>query len=150
MLPYFHFAVVVERLEDAIPRFEREFGVTFTAIRQTRSALERPERVDYVLQVAYTRGEPPYIELIEGQGDLVFALEPGERMHHVGMWEDDFERKLAAGKADGSWEASVFAHGSETETAWFSKPSALHGVRIEHLPARRRPDFERWVKGDQA
>jgi hypothetical protein len=138
MHPYFHFCVLVEDVGEAVPRFARTFGVEFTPVTEVRSVIDEPEPTEYMLRVAYSTGDPPYIELLGGQGDGVFSLARGEHVHHVGVYEAEFEQSLERAKADGSWAATIRPRGGAA-SAWFSAPALLNGLRIEHVDPNRRP-----------
>jgi hypothetical protein len=148
MHPYFHFAVLVEDLAVAIDDFSQAFGVGFTPIATVHVRFEEPEPTEYDLSYVYSTPAPPYIELIEGQGDGLFSLAGGGGLHHVGVFDDGFEGSLERARASGVCEATQLTASGETYW-WFSSPRSLHGIRTEHIHPYRRAGFEAWVSGGQ-
>ncbi|MGH7897958.1 MAG: hypothetical protein ACREQQ_08390 [Candidatus Binatia bacterium] len=77
----FHVGILVANLDEAIERFSLAFGLTFAPIGEMRSELHGAFETACVVRATYSREGPPYIELIEGQGDGLFSLARGEGVH---------------------------------------------------------------------
>jgi catechol 2,3-dioxygenase-like lactoylglutathione lyase family enzyme len=145
--PHSHVGFVVRDLEAAMARFSSVLGVTFNEPRTVHfDRLEDPEPRSTQIRVTFSREGPPHYELIEGDGRGIYALDRGEGVHHVGIWEEGAQERMAALLAKGvtSEARVVLADGSVL--SWFNDPEDLHGVRVEFVDDAGRATYERFMK----
>jgi catechol 2,3-dioxygenase-like lactoylglutathione lyase family enzyme len=145
--PHSHVGFLVRDLEAAMARFSSVLGVTFNEPRKVRfDRLEDPEPRSAEIRVTFSREGPPHYELIEGDGRGIYSLEHGEGVHHVGVWEDGAQQRMAALLAQGvtSEARTVLPDGSVL--SWFNDPGDLHGVRVEFVDDGDRATYERFMK----
>lgn len=147
--PFFHVGFLVHDLVEAQERFSAAFDVTWT--EPTSGTVDfweqGSETAPLDLTVVYSRQGPPHIELLQAQGDGIYAPERGEGFHHIGLWDPDCERRQAELESDGfPAVAAQFTPQKEIIVSYFD-PDALHGVMLELVDEGRRPMMERWFSG---
>jgi hypothetical protein len=141
--PYYHTCLLVADIEDAVQRFSTGLGLAFAPILTTPDVrLHGAYQGEYELRWTFSREGPPYIELIEGQGDELFSLRQGERLHHLGRWAPSDQ--IAAVKSRVGEVLTVSSPGSEGNV-WFADPTLFHGIWIELIDEGTRGDFEAWL-----
>jgi hypothetical protein len=136
---YYHFGVIVKDLAEAIPRFSMMFGRDFgEPLEFPMDAFADPVPRAATVNASFSKGGAPYVELIKGHDDKgFFRIDLGERLHHIGRWEDDVEGRVKELEAAGfEREASITANG--TLAVWFGSPATLHGTRIELVTSASR------------
>jgi catechol 2,3-dioxygenase-like lactoylglutathione lyase family enzyme len=145
--PHSHVGFLVENLEAAMARFTEVLGVTFNEPREVYfDHLHDPEPRQTMIRIAFSKEGPPHYELIEGDRAGMYALDAGEGIHHVGVWEPDAEHRMEALMARGvAVEARVMLSDGSLLT-WFNDPADLHGVRVEFVDDADRPTFEHFMK----
>lgn len=123
-LPYFHVGILVRDIDQAARDFARVLGLEFEPTRSAPVASSETMRFRYSLQ------GPPYLELVEMAGTGIWAPDQGEGLHHVAFAEPDVPGRCAAfdGQAD-----TVVGGDGEAARVIFTRPEALHGVRLEYL-----------------
>jgi len=147
--PFFHVGILVNDLDAAIKRFSEVMDVSFVEpVVAHVDYLEESWRTSPCdLRVAYTNQGPPYIELLEAQGDGIYGVHQGEGVHHVGVWDPDCEARLEALQKRGMrTEAIQFTPDRRIIVAYFY-PGHLHGTRLEIVDEGRREMMERWFAG---
>jgi hypothetical protein len=144
---YFHVAVLVEGLETAMADFGAALGLTFhDPITAEFGRLEDPDPHESFVRCTYSREGPPYIELLEANGDGIFSLKHGEGVHHVGLWHPDVTGACEALSNRGvGTEARVISPDGEL-FVFFNDPSKLHGTRFEFLDDVAQESTEHWIK----
>ncbi|WP_165824853.1 VOC family protein [Mycolicibacter senuensis] len=139
---HFHVGILVADITVAIDRFSDVLGVRFTEPAEQITTLHDPDPIECRVRASYSLGEPPYLELVEAQGDGVLSLRHGEGLHHLGYWAPDFETyrdsdagvKLPAGPR--------FCLAAGAPTMWLTDPRNLHGVRLELVNSALRDGLE--------
>ena len=93
------------------------------------------------VRACFTVGGPPFLELLEARDDDgPFSRKFGEGLHHISIWEDDVDARLAEMAEQGvePFATVAWPDGPGTVAA-FIHPSAAHGTLIEVV--RRGPDI---------
>ena len=126
---YYHVAIVVEDLDAAIAELGPLLGISWEEPRDR-------EMHGVPFRMAYSRGAPPWIELLERSEGTPFDT---LGLHHVGVWTEDHEadkRRLAeAGlelELDGVPIGRVFS----------LHRAAASGLRVELVDASVREEFD--------
>lgn len=121
--PFFHVGILVPNVEAAAADFSARLGLEFEPTRTGQVASGEEMRYRYSLQ------GPPYLELVEMTGEGIWAPE-GAGLHHIAFAEPDIERRCAIfdDLAD-----EVVPGEDGTPRVVFTRPEALHGVRVEYL-----------------
>jgi catechol 2,3-dioxygenase-like lactoylglutathione lyase family enzyme len=143
----YHFGVLVYNLEEAIERFSDLFGLTFndpTDIRLNR--LADPDEHPFDLRATYSRQGPPFMELLEANGNGVYGAHHGEGLHHVGLWDPSIatNKSMYIDKKNMSVEGEVLLPTGDV-FAWYAKSDTAHGVRFEFVDEAARADQEKWI-----
>jgi Glyoxalase/Bleomycin resistance protein/Dioxygenase superfamily len=85
--PFYHVGILVADIEDAVERFSTALDLAFAPILTTPGVrLHGVDEGEYEVHWTFPRQGPPYIELIEGQGDGFFSLVQGERRSEFEIW----------------------------------------------------------------
>ncbi len=134
----YHVGVLVEDLDAAMARFGQVLGLTFPEPRTIHLSdlVEYGETVVRDLRVVYSNEGPPFLELIEAQDGGLWGHQHGEGLHHIGMWQDGLEARMAEMQAAGlPAEAVVTIDG--TLIAAYLPPGPVHNTRIELVRRRQ-------------
>ena len=94
-------------------------------------------RVERELRLVYSVEGPPFLELIEAQDDGVWGRQHGEGLHHIGVWQNGLEARIAELAAIGA-EPQVIVHHLGEALAVYLSPESAHGARLE-LVRQRKP-----------
>jgi catechol 2,3-dioxygenase-like lactoylglutathione lyase family enzyme len=125
--PFFHVGVLVRDIGQAAVDFGELLGLRFEPVRTAPLVTGEPMRFCYSL------AGPPFIELVQmAETSLgIWGPEQGEGLHHIAFADSDVPGTCAAfgGQAD------TVVGGGEGGAARviFTRPEALHGIRIEYL-----------------
>lgn len=126
-VPFFHVGVLVRDIEQAAVDFGKLLRLRFEPVRTAPLVTGEPMRFCYSLP------GPPYIELVQMADTSlgIWGPEQAEGLHHIAFADPDVPGTCAAfgGQAD------TVVGGGEAGAARviFTRPEALHGVRIEYL-----------------
>jgi catechol 2,3-dioxygenase-like lactoylglutathione lyase family enzyme len=123
--PFFHAGILVRDIGQAAADFTRVLGLRFEPINRAPLVTGEPMRFCYSLP------GPPFIELVQMAETSIGLWEPeqDEGLHHIAFADPDVPGRCAAfgGQAD-----TVVAAGGSPRVI-FTRPEALHGIRIEYL-----------------
>ena len=147
--PYFHIGILVDDLHAAIERFSAIYGVTFCEPVHAAARWIQPGRPEEQLRLhlTYSNQGPPYIELLESQGDGLYAPGQGEGVHHVGVWEKDCATRIKELEAQGMrLVGTQLTPEGDIIVAYFDRGDC-HGTMLEIVNENRRPMMERWFAG---
>jgi hypothetical protein len=145
--PFFHVGILVADLETAMARFSDALGVTFAPVMDGPVELRGGDHhVHLTMRATYSVQGPPHVELVQGQGDGIFSLAGGERIHHLGRWSPNPD------DGDGAHLClptiySVHQVPGQPPGMWLTDPAELHGVLVELVDEGNRPTLEAWISG---
>lgn len=148
--PFFHIGILVNDLGEAMERFGDIFKVTWAdpAVAEARFWEEGKGYRALTLDVVYSQQGPPYLELLQAQGDGLYGDHHGEGLHHIGVWAADCEGRSAELEAQGmSPVATQFTPEGNIIVSYFN-PADLHGVVFEIVDEGRREMMESWIAGE--
>ncbi len=122
--PYFHVGILVRDIDTAAADFSDLLGLDFEPGRTGKVVTGETMRYRYSLQ------GPPYLELVQMAGTGIWGPEQGEGLHHIVFADPDVPGRCAAfdGQAD-----IVVPEEDGLARVIFTRPEALHGIRIEYL-----------------
>jgi catechol 2,3-dioxygenase-like lactoylglutathione lyase family enzyme len=123
--PYFHVGILVRDVDEAAEDFTRLLGLEFEPTRTAPIASGEVMRFRYSLQQ-----KAPYLELVQMTGSGIWGPEVGEGLHHIAFAADDVPGRCLAfdNQAD-----TVVQDEDGAARVIFTRPEALHGIRIEYL-----------------
>ncbi|PRX99514.1 VOC family protein [Allonocardiopsis opalescens] len=129
---YYHVCFVVPELERAMADLGRAGGVEWSPVREDVLG-------PWEYRIVFSRGGPPYFELIEGPPGSPWDCGGAARFDHVGFWTESItarSRRLA----DGGFPVDF-------DGCPYGRPFAYHrvdsiGARVELVDVARRPAFE--------
>jgi catechol 2,3-dioxygenase-like lactoylglutathione lyase family enzyme len=149
--PYFHIAILVHNLEEAIERYSSVLGIEFVDPTLSTARFWEKGREERMLEarLAYSKQpQGPYIELVEAQGDGLFSPSRGEGVHHVGIWESDCEARVEEMERNGvEMVAAQYTPEGKIIVAYF-EPQDMKGVMLEIVDSGRKDMMERWFAGE--
>ncbi|MFE2161820.1 VOC family protein [Streptomyces lydicus] len=138
MTAFYHVCFAVPDIERAMQDLQRTAGVEWS-----EPAAGKLGEWDY--RIAFTRGDPPFIELIEGPAGSPWDASAGARFDHLGFWSGDVEQGSRRLENDGlPVDFSGCPHG---------RPFAYHrmdsiGARVELVDVSLQAGFlDRWHPG---
>jgi|AACY02.16.fsa_nt_gi Lactoylglutathione lyase and related lyases len=148
---YFHIAILVHDMEKAVAKYSEVLGVEFLepVISTARFWEKGKEERMLEAKLTYSKQDAgPYIELVEAQGDGLFAPSRGEGIHHVGVWEADCEARVKTLESQGvELVAAQYTPEGQIIVAYF-EPADMHGTMIEIVDSGRRDMMEKWFSGE--
>jgi hypothetical protein len=125
-VPFFHVGVLVRDIDQAAMDFGRILGLRFEPVRSAPLVSGETMRFCYSLQ------GPPYLELVQMAATSlgIWGPEQAEGLHHIAFADPDVPGTCAAfgGQAD-----TVVGGESGSARVIFTRPEALHGIRVEYL-----------------
>jgi hypothetical protein len=145
-MPFMHVGVVVENLDEAIEAFGSKLGIQFAPPMESRlDNLKTDEgTLDIAVRLTYSRGGPPYIELIQAHESGIFGRE-NLGMHHIGMWAPSCGARVEELRGRGVHvEAAQHMPGDLMVIALLN-PLSLAGMRVELIDEMARPSMEQWI-----
>ena len=126
-VPFFHVGVLVRDIEQAAVDFGKLLGLRFEPVRSAPLVTGEPMRFCCSLPGL------PFIELVQMADTSlgIWGPEQGEGLHHLAFADPDVPGTCAA-FGD---QADTVVGGGEGGAARviFTRPEALHGIRIEYL-----------------
>ncbi|MFD5428197.1 VOC family protein [Streptomyces sp. NPDC127084] len=140
-----HVGVLVGDLEEAIERWSRGIGYTFSEVGRYRtdfyidSSDTEPHYHD--ARISFSREGPPYIELMEFCGEGTHSAAQGEGIHHLGFMDyPDVDGRLRELEAQGIRCDGMALDGPGGKTLlWFTEKQLLHGIRAEYVAELSQP-----------
>jgi hypothetical protein len=126
-VPFFHVGVLVRDIEQAAVDFGKLLGLRFEPVRSA------PLVTGELMRFCYSLPGPPFIELVQMADTSIgiWGPEQDEGLHHIAFADPDVPGTCAAfgGQAD----TVVGGGAGGSARVVFTRPEALHGVRIEYL-----------------
>jgi catechol 2,3-dioxygenase-like lactoylglutathione lyase family enzyme len=150
LLQPYHAGFVVPDLEAAAADFEAKLGYTFNPPTML-GVHECEDRISGTtgpveMRVTYSRQGPFRVELIEAQGEGLYAV-GGPGIHHLGVWEPDIAGRLKNLENDGDPVDAVLRRADGSISVVYARSLALPGTRIEYVSEAQRKRLERWFDG---
>jgi catechol 2,3-dioxygenase-like lactoylglutathione lyase family enzyme len=144
-----HVAIAVDDLDEAIERYSATLGVGFSEILSFAGMpLVRPDggELHTDIRVAWSVGNEPPIELMQGPAGSLWEVAAGEdRMHHTAFWVDDLEAESKRLEEAGMELQLTLAPGNPPKgMAYHLAPT---GFRIELMRTQDREAVDRWRNG---
>lgn len=125
----------MERLTDVI-------GVSFIAPRVASLDVVESGEQTIDLRFTFCREGPPYLELIEAQGNGVFSAAQGEGLHHLSFYVPDVAARRGEMRDKGAEPEAQIVSPDPSRCIFFADPASMHGIRLEYADARRQPYLE--------
>ena len=145
--PFFHVGILVADLDAAIERFSEALGLTFAPVMDGPVQLRGDDgETDMTMRATYSTQGPPHVELIQAQGDGIFSLAGGERIHHLGRWSPSLDEGSNAHVCLPTMY-SVHQVPGQPPGMWLTDPADLHGVLLELVDEHSRPVLDAWIAG---
>ncbi|WP_394850837.1 VOC family protein [Pendulispora brunnea] len=142
----FHYGILVPRLEAAISFYESAFGLTFLPPLATfyPRVQQKDGDAPFSARITYSRSGPIHLELLEAEGTGLWAPQPGDHVHHIGLWAEEPLRMAADLESKGfEWEAHCYGADGAIPVVFVRRGA----VRLELVDAQRRPKWTDWVAG---
>ena len=142
-----HIGVLVPDLEEAIERWTRITGYTFSPIARYRtprySDSSNTEPHDHDARISFSAEGPPYIELMEFHGNGTHSAEQGEGFHHFGFLDHpDVEGRLAELTEMGVRNDGQSISENGRVILWFTDKRDLDGIRLEYVSTDIQPTVQ--------
>jgi hypothetical protein len=122
---YFHVGCVVPDLHAAMDELSAHLGVVWREPRDRESG-------DMRWRLVYSKGEAPFIELVEGQPGTPWYAPDGPHFHHVGRFTYDLDESIREFEALGG---RIEVDGREISGRWLYYRLPVTNVLIELIEA---------------
>jgi len=139
-----HIGILVDNLEEAIPRWEKALGYTFEPIKRYRtnswvdSSDETPHFHD--ARISFSLEGPPYIELMEFTGSGTHSEAEGQGFHHFGFVDQpDVMARRVELAAQGIGHDGEALGEDGRPILWFTEKRDLNGIRLEYVSTDPQP-----------
>jgi methylmalonyl-CoA/ethylmalonyl-CoA epimerase len=125
-VPFFHVGILVHDIDAAAGDFSRLLGLEFEPVRSA------PVASGEMMRFRYSLAGPPFLELVQMMetGIGIWGADQGEGLHHLAFGEPDLPGRCAA--FEGRAARGVLGVGGAARVI-FTRPEALHGIRLEYL-----------------
>jgi len=144
---YFHTGIVVPDLGKAVDYYGDKFGIEFTEPGVfSIPRLEDPEPHPFELTAVLSRTEPPYLELIQANGEGIISVEKCGQILYHGYWEPDMAARYAWATTEGPGVDAAFR--MDEHSAPFSMITSADpfGNRIEYVGAEAADPMTEWAR----
>jgi quinol monooxygenase YgiN/catechol 2,3-dioxygenase-like lactoylglutathione lyase family enzyme len=144
---FFHCGVVVRDLDEAMARYSKLLGVTFTEKATFHvPRFEDPEGHPFDVVAVFSREGPPYYELIQASGTGAFSERFADQILYVGVWEPDVPGRIERLRQAGVELEAVLKGSDGVPFVCLTKPHALFGARIEFVGTGAEAGISHWVE----
>lgn len=128
---FYHVCFVVSDIERAMDDLTRSVGAEWSGVLEDSLG-------EWNYRLAFTRGGPPYIELVQGPEGSPWDSTLGSRCHHLGYWTEDVTASSA--------RLSEAGFAQQFSACPLGRPYTYHkveslGVDLEMMDASRQPRF---------
>lgn len=146
--PYYHIGIVVHNYKEAVGYYSNRLDIKFTEPTDSVLCIQNPgtQYTESIKVIAvYSRSRPPYLELIQANGDGIFSAKNAGQILYFGMWESNIESRIQKLKQQGvGIEALISPECGKPANAIITVPDKL-GIRMEYLSTSLRLATEAWV-----
>jgi hypothetical protein len=135
LVPFFHVAVSVRDVQQAMADFGSALGVTF--YEPTNIRIEGSTTT--VRRATYTREGPPFLELVQATPEEIELY--GEGLSHIGAMADDLGATADRLIGEGMVQESRIAMPGGRTVIWLNRPDSFHGTRLEFFDRSMEREF---------
>jgi hypothetical protein len=145
--PFFHIALICRNVERLSAEFLEKLGVVFHEPQTfVVPVVDDGQRRSVKVRACFSELGPPYIELLEGDGQGLYRLEHEVEFHHVGLWVPNCADALSRAQEQGMTPEATLADSSEQLLFWFTNPRQTCGLRFEMIDDDNRGNFETFLR----
>ena len=145
---YYHIGIVAHDYQEAAEHYSKVLDVKFTEPAESVLYIENPDTQQAeTIKVAamYSRNRPPYVELLQANGNGIFSEKNTGQILYFGIWESDIEGRIEELKQQGiGIDALLRSEPGKRAHAIITAPDKM-GVRIEYVSTLLRPVIDAWV-----
>jgi catechol 2,3-dioxygenase-like lactoylglutathione lyase family enzyme len=146
---FFHVGILVPDIRDAMARFSRVLDLEFKepAIAHVDDFDDTTGRRILDLAITWATTGPPFVELLEAQGEDGLYGSKQLGLHHVGLYDPDppglIEELVGKGLRR---EATQWASDGSI-IAVYTAPEEMEGTRLEFIDRSREQGMNDWISG---
>ena len=146
---YFHVGILVPDIRAAMTRFSDVLGLEFKepAVAHVDDFDDTTGRRTLDLLITWATTGPPFVELLEAQGEggLYGSRQLG--LHHVGLYDPGPEALIEELMGKGlRREATQWSEDGRI-IAVYTAPEEMHGTRLEFIDQGREQGMNDWIAG---
>lgn len=146
---YFHVGILVPDIREAMARFSDVLGLEFKepAIAHVDDFDDSTGRRVLDLAITWATTGPPFVELLEAQGEdgLYGSRELG--LHHLGLYDSDPAGVVEELIGKGLRREATQWSPEGTIIAAYTAPAELEGTRLEFIDRSREQGMNDWIAG---
>jgi catechol 2,3-dioxygenase-like lactoylglutathione lyase family enzyme len=147
---FFHVGILVNDMEKAIERFSDILKLSFMppAVAHVDHFEEDGRTTELDLRITWAREGPPFVELLESQGEGLYGAQ-NEGLHHIGIYDPDCEGLMEELVGKGLRREATQWTPDQRIIAAYTAPGELYGTRLEFIDASRREQMDAWIAGTE-
>jgi catechol 2,3-dioxygenase-like lactoylglutathione lyase family enzyme len=146
---FFHVGILVPDIREAMARFSDVLGLEFKepAIAHVDDFDDTTGRRVLDLVITWATMGPPFVELLEAQGEDGLYGSKQLGLHHVGLYDPEptglIEELVGKGLRR---EATQWTPDGDI-IAVYTAPEEMHGTRLEFIDQSRERGMNDWISG---
>jgi catechol 2,3-dioxygenase-like lactoylglutathione lyase family enzyme len=146
---FFHVGILVHDIREAMERFSDVLGLEFKepAIAHVDDFDDTTGRRVLDLSITWATTGPPFVELLEAQGDTGLYGRDQLGLHHVGLYDPDPEGLIEELVGKGLRREATQWTPDGRIIAVYTAPETLHGTRLEFIDQAREQGMSDWIAG---
>ncbi|MYV49619.1 VOC family protein [Streptomyces sp. SID2888] len=138
---FYHVCFVVPDIEQTMEDLGRSVGVEWSGILEDSLG-------EWEYRLAFSRGGPPYLELVQGPPGSPWDSSRGARCHHLGFWTKDVEES-SRWLADNGFEMEFSACPLGRPYTYHKVKSMDVGIELMDI-SRQRRFLDTWNPGGES
>ncbi|MGH2589223.1 MAG: VOC family protein [Actinomycetota bacterium] len=146
---FFHVGILVSDIREAMARFSDVLGLEFKepAIAHVDDFDDTTGRRGLDLTITWATTGPPFVELLEAQGDDGLYGSKQLGLHHVGLYDPEPIGLIEELVGKGLRREATQWTPEGTIIAVYTAPEEMHGTRLEFIDQSREQGMNDWIAG---
>jgi catechol 2,3-dioxygenase-like lactoylglutathione lyase family enzyme len=146
---FFHVGILVPDIREAMARFSDVLGLEFKepAVAHVDDFDDSTGRRVLDLSITWATTGPPFVELLEAQGEGGLYGHDRLGLHHIGLYDADPEGLIEELVGKGLRREATQWTPEGRIIAVYTAPEELHGTRLEFIDQEREQGMNDWIAG---
>src|SRR5918996_4219311 len=146
---FFHVGILVPDIREAMARFSDVLGLEFKepAIAHVDDFDDSTGRRVLDLSITWATTGPPFVELLEAQGEDGLYGSKNLGLHHLGLYDPSPESVIDELVGKGLRREATQWTPEGKIIAVYTAPEELHDTRLEFIDQTREQGMNDWIAG---
>lgn len=146
---FFHVGILVPDIRAAMARFSDVLGLEFKepAVAHVDDFDDSTGRRVLDLLITWATTGPPFVELLEAQGEDGLYGSGSLGLHHIGLYDPDCEGLIEELIGKGLRREATQWTPEGRIIAVYTAPGEMHGTRLELIDQDREQGMNDWIAG---